>query len=84
MRLESQSLIGAFVAMALLISIVFASNDQALLGISFRDIYDACGSKLYRVSGYLYAFIGISVCYIVGYFASLILPGSNKQSQADS
>jgi len=67
------SLIGAAVAMGLLISIVFASRDQPLLGISFRDLYDAVGWKLYQASGYLYAFIGIAVCYVVGYLASLVL-----------
>lgn len=68
------SLIGAVVAMLLMTSIVFAANDKTVFGFSPREMFDGIGSQLYRVSGYLYAFIGISVCYVVGYLASWLVP----------
>ena len=37
-------------------------------------MFDAFGWELYRVNGYLYATIGIFVCYGVGYLASCVLP----------
>ena len=67
-------LVGAAVAILLMVAIVFASKDKALLGIDFRAGFDAVGSKIYRVHGYLYAFIGITACYVVGYLASFVLP----------
>lgn len=71
-------LVGAMVAMAVMTSIVFSVNDKTFFGFSFRGAYDAMGLNLYQVSGYLYAFIGIAVCYVVGYIASLVLPGRAK------
>ncbi len=65
------SLIGAIVAILFMMCIVFAANGNVVLGIDFRSVFDSVGVQLYRVSGYLYAFIGISVCYIVGFVASL-------------
>ena len=72
------SLIGALVAMSVMISIVFAANDKQLLGIDFRSVFDSLGTDVYKVSGYLYAFIGISICYVVGFLASLLVPGNAK------
>ena len=31
--------------------------------------------KFTRVNGYIYTFSGITVCFVVGYLASLVLPG---------
>ncbi|MFT5302987.1 MAG: SSS family solute:Na+ symporter [Mariniblastus sp.] len=72
------SLVGALVAMTVMVSLVFAANDKSLFGLSFRQVYDSMGSNLYQVSGYLYAFIGIAVCYIVGYLASCVIPSKPK------
>ena len=72
------SLIGAFVAIVLMAMIVAAANEQSLLGISPREIFDSMNFSLYKVNGYLYAFIGITVCFTVGYLASLVFPGKQK------
>ncbi len=72
------SLIGALVAILFMISIVLASKDISVIGISFRNFYDAIGVSIYRVNGYLYAFIGISICYVVGLIASYLSPRSNR------
>jgi len=59
--------------------IVFASKYKTLFGIDLREMFESVlGFDLYRVNGYLYAFIGIAVCYIVGYFASLVIPSKAK------
>lgn len=71
------SLIGAFVAILVMTCIVFAAKDKqpfAHLGIDFRVPFDLIGSDIYKVRGYLYAFIGISICYVVGYVSSLMFP----------
>lgn len=34
-----------------------------------------------QINGYIYATIGISVCFVVGYAASFILPGDNKSTE---
>ena len=73
------SLIGALVAISVMVCIVFAANDRSLLGINFRSIFDGMGTEIYKVSGYLYAFIGIAICYVVGFIASLVLPGKPQQ-----
>ncbi|MCH2183728.1 MAG: sodium:solute symporter [Mariniblastus sp.] len=67
------SLIGALVAMAVMTSIVLAAQDQRVFGFSPRQMFDTIGWKLYLVNGYLYAAIGIVVCYGVGYLASTLL-----------
>ena len=72
------SLIGALVAIMIMISIVFAANNKQLLGIDFRSVFDALGTRIYRVNGYLYAFIGITVCYVIGYLASLMFPSKGQ------
>ena len=72
------SLVGAVIAMAVMISIAFAANDKTIFGFSFRETYDSLGMSFYQVSSYLYAFIGIGICYLVGYFASLIVPAKPK------
>lgn len=73
------SLIGAGVAITLMISIAFASSGKTFVGIDFRAIHDAMGSSLYRINGYLYAFLGIVVCYIVGYLASFFFPAKSAE-----
>ena len=72
------SLIGALVAIVLMIFIVLAANDKQFLGFEFRSIFDLLGTKIYRVSGYLYAFIGIAICYSVGFVASFLFPAPAK------
>lgn len=72
------SLIGATAAITFMIIIVFAANEKLLLGLDVRGILDSCGTKIYLVSGYLYAFMGISVCYVVGYLASLFVPSNDR------
>ena len=73
------SLIGAATAIILMITIVLAARDQVWLGIDFRSYYDAAGARIYLVNGYLYAMIGITVCYVVGYLASLIWPDLDRR-----
>ena len=46
-----------------------------------RAIFDELGFPIYKVHSYLYGFVGISVCYVVGYLASFFFP-SNKDSLA--
>lgn len=72
------SLIGALVAILVMTSIVLAANDQDILGVDFREIYASCGSQVYLVSGYLYAFIGIVICYVVGLLASFFFPRPDR------
>ena len=72
------SLFGAFVAILVMVSIVFAANDRTLFGFSFREMYDSMGWSIYKVNGYLYAFIGIMICYVVGLLASIVLPSSPR------
>lgn len=72
------SLIGALASISFMMSIVFAAKDTAILGLDFRAIFDAMGTEIYRVNRYLYAFVGIAVCYVVGYLASLVFPGKSK------
>ena len=72
------SLFGAFVAILVMTSIVLAANDRDIFGINFRNMYDSFSSSIYQVNGYLYAFIGIAICYVVGFLASLVLPGKPK------
>lgn len=72
------SLVGAVTAIVTMVLIVSASRDQAVLGMDVRGGFDAIGCGLYRVSGYLYAFIGILICYVVGYLASCVLPAQPR------
>lgn len=72
------SLIGAITAIVLMMGIVFASQDKSLLGMVVRSWFDWVGARIYRVNGYLYAFVGILVCYVVGYIASRLLPADSK------
>ena len=72
------SLVGAFVAILVMTSIVFAANNRALFGFGFRGFYDSTGFPIYKVNGYLYALIGITICYVVGLLASLVLPSTSK------
>lgn len=79
-RANSQgSLIGAGVAILVMVSIVFAANDKQPLGIDFRGIFDLMGAEIYKVSGYLYAFIGIAICYVVGLAASFLFPANESK-----
>lgn len=73
------SLIGAFVAIIFMAMIVAAANDQAILGLHPRAIFDSVNVTIYKVNGYLYAFIGITVCFVVGYLASLIFPAGQRE-----
>ncbi len=72
------SLIGAAAAIGLMVSIVFAAQDKTILGFGFRGIFELIGTRIYQVNGYLYAFVGIAVCYVIGYIASLAIPGKRK------
>ena len=71
------SLIGALTAILFMMSLFFASKDNSL-GVYCRSWFDFFGWEIYRVNGYLYAFIGIAVCYLVGYTTSLILGKQTK------
>ena len=52
---------------------------KIFFGINFREISDfVFGFELYKINGYMYAFVGITVCYVVGYLASWILPAQKK------
>jgi SSS family transporter len=75
------SLVGAVTAIMAMIMIVFASRDQPFFGFDVRQWLDSTGCKIYRVSGYLYAFVGIAICYSVGYVASGLLPARQKPLQ---
>ena len=72
------SLVGALTAIVVMTMIVLASKDKQLLGLDFRAMFDSMGVEIYRVNGYLYAFVGITICYVVGYLASLVLPEQKK------
>jgi SSS family transporter len=75
-------LIGALTAISLMMCLVFAAQDKRLFGVSVRAMFDAIGTDVYRVNSYLYAFIGIVVCYVVGYVASLFFHGTRIDSLA--
>ena len=75
------SLVGALVAITFMTCIVFAANNKTIIGINVRSIFDSLGTEIYLVSGYLYASIGITICYIVGYLASVIIPAKKKNLQ---
>ena len=72
------SLAGALVSISLMIAIVFAANDKTLLGWDPKSWFQALGSDLYLINGYLYAFVGITVCYAVGYLVSLVVPSGKR------
>lgn len=71
------SLIGALTAILFMMALFFAGKDNSV-GIYCRSWFDFFGLGIYRVNGYLYAFIGIAVCYLIGYTASL---GLGKQTK---
>ena len=71
------SLIGALSAILFMIALFFAAKDNPV-GIFFRGWFDFFGLEIYRVNGYLYAFIGITVCYLIGYIASLLFGRQTK------
>lgn len=73
------SLIGAFTAILFMIALFLAAKDNLMMGIDFRACFDFFGWEIYRVNGYLYAFIGISVCYSIGYTASLFFGQQTKE-----
>ncbi|MFK7768133.1 MAG: sodium:solute symporter [Mariniblastus sp.] len=72
------SLVGALTAILVMTMIVLASKDKSVFGIDVRGLFDSVGLEIYRINGYLNAFVGISICYVVGYFASLFLAGEKK------
>jgi SSS family transporter len=72
------SLVGAVTAITVMVMIVFATKDQPIFGLDVRWLFDSLGCEIYRVSGYLYAFVGIAICYPVGYAASCLLPARPK------
>ncbi len=73
------SLIGAFVAIGIMSIVVLAAKDISVIGYRFRAIFEAVGSDAYKVSGYLYAFIGIAICFVVGFVTSIVV-GANRKS----
>ncbi len=73
------SLIGAIVSMTIMFSIATAANTKSVIvGGFFRGCYDTIGLEIYRINGYLYGMLGIVICYSVGYIASLIFRGDEK------
>ncbi len=73
------SLIGAIVAIAAMATIFFAAKDQLLLGFDMQMVIERItGFQLYLLHGYFYAFLGITICYVVGYVASWVTGGSRK------
>ena len=72
------SLAGALVSISLMIAIVFAANDKTLLGWVPKSWFQALGSDLDLINGYLYAFVGITVCYAVGYLVSWVVPSGKR------
>lgn len=72
------SLIGALIAIGFMFCIVMAAKNIILLGVDFRSIFDAAGTKIYLINGYLYAAFGITICYIAGYVASLFFANPNR------
>lgn len=77
------SLIGATVAILAMIGIVFAANDRSLLGVDLRSLFDTTGVPVYRINGYLYAFVGISICYLVGLLMSFVFPERRSKDELD-
>ena len=76
------SLIGAGISILLMISIVLAkSESHVFFDIDVRTAFDKVGSKIYLVHNYLYAFIGMTTCFVVGYFASLFFAAEKKSLQ---
>ena len=75
------SLIGAVVAIGFMAVIALAAKDVSIFGMPARFLFETFGSEFYKVSGYLYAFIGIAVCYGIGLIASLFV-GSNRKALA--
>ncbi len=73
------SLIGAFVAIGTMSVVVLAAKDISIVGYRFRAVFEAVGSEVYRINGYLYAFVGITICFVVGFVASIVV-GANRKS----
>ena len=72
------SLIGALIAIGFMFCIVMAAKDISILGLDFRSVFDAAGTKIYLINGYLYAAFGIAICYVAGYLASLFFANPNR------
>ena len=73
------SLVGALLAITIMFSLVMAAKGYVIGGLNFRGIFDAWGLPLYRINGYLYALVGIVICYIAGYLASFAFPAKTKE-----
>ncbi len=67
-------LVGAVVALVIMSIIYLGSKQTNLAGINFAEIASRIPLGLANMHGYLYAFTGIVVCYIVGYLASFLVP----------
>ena len=72
------SLMGALIAITLMMLIVLAANEKAILGVDIKALFDRMGIELYRINGYLYAIVGIVVCYVAGYIASFCFRSDSK------
>ena len=75
------SLLGAGTAIVLMAVLVSAAAGARLGPLDPRAMLDGIGCRLYLVHPYLYALIGISTCYVVGYLASFLI-GRRPESLA--
>ena len=72
------SLVGALLAITIMFSLVMAAKGYVIGSINFQAVFDALGLPVYRINGYLYALVGIVICYLAGYLASLIFPAKKQ------
>ncbi|MEM7454106.1 MAG: sodium:solute symporter [Planctomycetota bacterium] len=72
------SLVGAAVSIITMMSIGFAARGKVIAGIDFRATLEEAVPGISQMQGYLYAVVGIVICYVVGYTMSFILPRKQK------
>lgn len=71
-------LIAAIVSLFILGTLAMASSGDTTYGLAVRDVLDGWHLPLYRVHPYLYAFLGLGICYVLGYGLSCLVPGRKK------
>jgi SSS family transporter len=73
------SLCGALVAFLTVASIAFMAKSQSPLSLKCRGwAQSLLGFEVWRMNNYLYGFVGMFLCFAIGYAASLLLPDRDR------
>ncbi len=71
-------LLAAIVSLYLMGTLAMASAGDTAYGLAARNMLDGWGAPVYRVHAYLYAFLGLAMCFSLGYGLSWLIPGRRK------